>query len=228
MSPCNACVTLSLSSVLQLGNGTAHAWFPPCERWGRGKLPSYQPGEVLQLQQHGRWTAAMTVCSGLLILLVLGKRREMLAHTFGPTRMLLPVSSSCTPRNCTDVPGAPLPLCPHEGLRSKDMRRISAQDLSTPDSPSFQLYSSLISFHWRSWDFNMQLICLTDRHSFLPHWNSSVKINHLIVHPPWGGCDTVKTRKINCFQTQRTNHSLKLPNITHQKQATSPELCETT
>lgn len=139
---------------------------------------------VLQLQQHGRWTAAMTVCSGLLILLVLGKRREMLAHTFGPTRMLLPVSSSCTPRNCTDVPGAPLPLCPHEGLRSKDMRRISAQDLSTPDSPSFQLYSSLISFRWRSWDFNMQLICLTDRHSFLPHWNSSVKINHLIVHPP--------------------------------------------
>lgn len=43
-------------------------------------------------------------------------------------------------------PGVPLPLRPHEGLRSKDMRRISAQDLSTPDSPSFQLYSSLISF----------------------------------------------------------------------------------
>lgn len=183
---------------------------------------------VLQLQQHGRWTAAVTVCSGLLILLVLGKRREMLAHTFGPTGMLLPVSSSRTPRNCTDVPGVPLPLCPHKGLRSKDMRRISAQDLSTADSPSFQLYSSLISFRWRSWDFNMQLICLTDKHSFLPHWNSSVKINHLIVHPPWGGCDTVKTRKINCFQTQKTNHSLKLPNITHQKQATSPELCETT
>lgn len=136
--------------------------------------------------------------------------------------------SSCTPGDCTDVPGAPLPLRPHEWLRSKDMRRISAWDLSTPDSPSFQLHSSPISFRWRSWDFNTQLICLTDRHSFLPHWNSSVKINYLVVRSHWGGCDTVKTRKINCFQTRRTNHSLKLPNITHQKQATSPELCETT
>lgn len=127
---------------------------------------SAELGEIHSISSRGAWkgSSSSSSCSSVPVLLGwAGRLQRMQPLPRDPSPDGWSPGSSCTPGNCRDVPAAPLPLCPQEGLKYNCSGNYLSLGDSVPGRPCVQLYGPAVSSLCWFREFNMQLIFLRGR-----------------------------------------------------------------